>query len=184
MTNATTKRIEAKTHYYQAVEAVKNELGITNPFAVPKIKKIVINAGVGKLFDNKQRQEIVDYMEKLTGQVPKVVKAKRSIAGFKLRAGEINGVMVNLRGKKMLDFILLLVYIALPRTKDFRGVSRTAFDKNYRSYNLGIPNASIFPQIGFDSTVQFGLQVSFVFNQPTKNNLLLLEKLNFPFAKK
>jgi large subunit ribosomal protein L5 len=122
-------------------------------------------------------------LEKLTGQLPKMVQTGKSIAGFKIRKGDVNSAMVTLRGKKMLDFLLLLVYIALPRTKDFRGVKRDAFDKQYRTYNLGIPNASIFPQIGFDSSVQFGLQINIVFKQPGENNKLLLEKLNFPFIR-
>jgi large subunit ribosomal protein L5 len=79
--------------------------------------------------------------------------------------------------------LLLLIYIALPRTRDFRGLSRSSFDEQYSSYNIGIPNASIFPQIGFDSSVQFGMQVVIVFKTPGKNNLLLLQKLNFPFVK-
>jgi large subunit ribosomal protein L5 len=174
--------LTATDYYFGALEKVKQELPAVNPFALPKIEKIVINVGVGKL-DNKQRLEVIDYLEKLTGQKPKVVKAKKSISGFKLRAGEINGVMVTLRGKKMLDFLLLLIYIALPRTRDFRGLSRSSFDEQYISYNIGIPNASIFPQIGFDSSVQFGMQVVIVFKTPGKNNLLLLQKLNFPFSK-
>jgi len=174
--------LTANDYYFGALEKVKQELSGANPLALPKISKIVLNVGVGKL-DNKQRLEVVDYMEKLTGQKPKIVKAKRSISGFKLRTGEINGVMVTLRGKKMLDFLLLLVYIALPRTRDFRGLPKDSFDAQYTSYNIGIPNASIFPQIGFDSSVQFGMQVTIVFKNSGANNLLLLQKLNFPFAK-
>lgn len=175
-------RLETKSYYSNAREEVKKELKGVNPFALPQIEKIIINAGVGK-FDNKQRQEVATYLEKLTGQLPKVVQTTKSIAGFKTRKGDNNAVMVTLRGKKMLDFLLLLVYIALPRTKDFRGVKKEAFDKNFQTYNLGIANASIFPQIGFDSSVQFGLQINIVFKQPTQNNILLLEKLHFPFVR-
>jgi large subunit ribosomal protein L5 len=182
MTATQTKRLDTQTYYTNALEATKQELPEVNQFALPQIEKIVINAGVGKM-DTKQRQEVGAYLEKLTGQKTKMVQTGKSIAGFKTRKGDLNAAMVTLRGKKMLDFLLLLVYIALPRTKDFRGIKRDAFDKQGRTYNLGIPNASIFPQIGFDSSVQFGLQISIVFKQAGESNKILLEKLNFPFSR-
>ncbi len=183
-TTTTTKRLDTQTYYSNALEATKKELGDINEFALPKIEKIVINTGLGKFAsENKQKQEVAGYLEKLTAQKPKMIQTGKSIAGFKIRKGDINGAMVTLRGKKMLDFLLLLVYIALPRTKDFRGIKPDAFDKQFRTYNIGISNASIFPQIGFDASVQFGLQISIIFKKSGEQNKLLLEKLNFPFVK-
>lgn len=182
-TQTQTEILSAQTYYTTARENLRARLPGVNLFALPQIEKIVLNTGIGR-FENKERQEIVDYLERLTGQIPKVVRTNKSIASFKVRKGHDNGVMVTLRGKKMLDFLLLLIYIALPRTRDFRGLKRGAFDKNFRTYSIGIPSASIFPQIGFDASVQFGLQVNIVFKHPDQNNRLLLEELRFPFVRK
>jgi large subunit ribosomal protein L5 len=83
----------------------------------------------------------------------------------------------------MNDFLVNLVYIALPRTRDFRGISSTSFDRNFKSYSLGIQNSSIFPVIGFDSSVNFGMQINIVFKTGSENNKKFLENLNFPFKK-
>jgi len=169
-------------YYNNARAALKNDHQELNPFAIPAIDKIVLNIGVGK-FENSQREKMAEYLQKITGQKAKVIKSRKSIASFKLRKGEINGYQVTLRQTKAKDFLLGLVYLALPRTRDFRGVSSQSWDKNFRTYTLGIPNASIFPIIGFDIPFQFGLQVSIVFSQPTKLNYELLTQLKFPFEK-
>jgi large subunit ribosomal protein L5 len=143
---------------------------------------ISINVGVGK-YESKEKQEIVNFLHKITGQKPKQVKSRKSISNFKLRKGEINGVVVTLRGKKMYDFLLSLVYLALPVTRDFRGLKKNSFDKNYSSYSLGIPSTSIFPQVGFDAPVNFGMQINICFSTNTEENKVLLESFNFPFIK-
>ncbi|NJK71274.1 MAG: hypothetical protein HC932_03415 [Thermales bacterium] len=117
----------------------------------------------------------------MTGQKPKVVQSKVSVAGFKLRKGEPIGMVLTLRGKRMYDFLLNLVFLSLPRTRDFRGIPDSSFDKEYKSYSLGIRSSSVFPLIGFDTGINFGMQINLVFNQGREENKKLLQKLNFPF---
>lgn len=181
------KKTDAKTltsndYYAHALAEVQKDLGGINVMALPKIDKIVINAGIGK-YEKAQKDEIVDLVEKLTGQIPKRINSTKSISGFKLRAGDMVGVSVTLRGQKMRDFLLNLIYLSLPRTKDFKGVSKTAWDQKHATYSLGIKDASIFPQIGFSVKVNFGMQVNICFKHSGKNNELLLTKLQFPFSK-
>jgi large subunit ribosomal protein L5 len=170
----------------QAYTDVRTELQKENSgvhiFDLSQIEKISINVGVGK-FDTKQQADIADYLQKLTGNEPKKVPSKDSIAGFKLRKGVIVGIVSTLRGKKMKDFLTQLIYIALPRTRDFRGCKVDAFDHNNKVYSLGIPNASIFPVVGFDPSVNFGLQINIVFKNSSPLNKELLTKLNFPFKR-
>lgn len=153
-----------------------------NIFNHPKIDKISINAGIGRL-DNKDKEEVYKYILTLTGQKPKKVITKKSIASFKLRKGDLVGISATLRGKKAYDFLLHLIYIALPRTRDFKGVKSESFDSHKLTYSLGIPSASIFPTIGFSSTVTFGLQINIVFKTQGEKNKILLEKANVPFIK-
>lgn len=162
-------------------ELAKENKGV-NIFDIPKLNKISINIGVGK-FESKQKQDIAEYLSQLTGQKPKEVGTKKSIANFKTRKGDIVGLVSTLRGKKAQDFLLNLIYIALPRTRDFKGIKANAFDKNYSSYSLGIENSSIFPVVGFDASVNFGIQINIVFKKQIETNKLLLNKLNFPFKK-
>jgi len=169
-------------YYQKARETVKNTHPTLNTFAVPDVEKVVVNVGVGR-FENVQREKIAEYLLKLTGQKPKVIKAKKSISTFKLRKGEVNGYQVTLRQDKVKDFLLQLVYIALPRTRDFRGIPSNSWDKNQRTYTVGIPNASIFPVVGFDVPFQFGLQVTVVFRLGSPINIELLNALKFPFKK-
>lgn len=175
-------KLTSSDYFEEAYKTLEKELKIKNKFALPKIEKVVINAGIGK-FDKSQKDEIVDALEKLTGQVPKKTTSRTSISGFKLRAGDLVGVTTTLRGQKMKDFVLNLVYLSLPRTKDFRGISSESWDKNFSTYSLGIRDASIFPQIGFNSKVNFGLQVNICFKEANQDNKKMLEKLKFPFKK-
>jgi len=132
----------------------------------------------------KNIENIVEQFRIITGQHPQVTKAKKSIAGFKLREGEPLGVMVTLRGEKMWEFVDKLISTALPRVRDFQGVSRTAFD-GQGNYNLGISEQIVFPEINYDTIESIrGLQITFVTN--TKSNdhaFALLEALGMPFAK-
>jgi large subunit ribosomal protein L5 len=154
-----------------------------NPFLVPSIEKVVINIGVGnKKFDSKSKELIYKHLINLVGQKPKKVYTKKSISNFKLRAGDLVGLVVTLRGLKAYNFILNLVYLALPRTRDFKGITNV-FDSNNKTYSLGIKSASIFPSIGFGSALDFGMQINITFREGSPNNILLLKKLNFPFSK-
>lgn len=176
-------KLTSHDYYTNAQKAVAEELKL-NLFATPRITKIVINVGIGKFKDEKsQQEEVIDLLQKLTGQTPRKIHSKEAISGFKLKAGDLVGLQVTLRGKKVHDFLLNLVYLSLPRTKDFKGIKRNAWDSKFASYSIGIPDASIFPQIGFNAKINFGLQATICFAQGTENNVQLLEKLNFPFFK-
>lgn len=175
-----------KQKYQQeVVPALQKEFKHPNTFSVPKISKVVVNMGIT---DQQSRDAIianvVEQFKVITGMKPNVARAKKSIAGFKLRAGDPVGVMVSLRGDYMWEFLDKLVSLALPRVKDFQGVSRTAFDEN-GNYNLGIEEQIVFPEINYDQIQGVrGLQVTIVTN--TKNNVeafRLLELLGMPFAK-
>lgn len=176
-------QLTAHDYYTNALQAAAKELK-ANVFSAPRITKVVVSVGIGKFKGEKtQQDEIIDLVEKLTGQIPRKIYSKDAISGFKLRAGELVGLQVTLRGKKAHDFLLNLIYLALPRTKDFKGIKATAWDNNYASYSVGIPDASIFPQVGFNTKVSFGLQANICFARGDKNNVVLLNKLNFPFQK-
>lgn len=178
-----------KQYQEEIVAKLEKELGIDNVFSVPKLKKIVLNMGVTDFPQNPRSRmnnidNIVEQFRTITGQHPQVTKAKKSIAGFKLREGEPLGVMVTLRGERMWQFLDKLISTALPRVRDFQGVSRTAFD-GQGNYNLGISEQIVFPEINYDTIESIrGLQITFVTN--TKSNehaFALLEALGMPFAK-
>lgn len=153
--------------------------------AVPKITKIVLNVGITE--DQHQKESLENFarqLEVITGQKPKMTTAKKSIAGFKLRAGDPIGLMVTLRGERMYQFADKLINIVLPRVKDFQGVKRTSFDAN-GNYNMGIEEQIVFPEIEYGKIDKVrGLQVTFVTNtnDPVKA-LKLLEALGMPFVK-
>jgi large subunit ribosomal protein L5 len=174
--------LSSNEFFQQGYKKMADAHGTKNMFAVPKIAKVVINVGIGKL-DKAQKDEVIDQIEKLTGQIPRKITSRISIAGFKMRAGELVGVSVTLRGQKMRDFVFNTVYLALPRTKDFKGISAKAFDSNFAAYSLGIPDSSIYPQIGFSAKFNFGMQVTISFKSQTEANKELLQSLSFPFKK-
>lgn len=180
---------DLKTTYQQElVPQLEKEFGIKNVFAVPKLQKVVLNIGVTNPADPRARkpilENIVTQFETITGQKPQVTLAKKSIAGFKLREGDPMGVMVTLRGERMWDFVTKLITIALPRVKDFRGVSRVAFD-GQGNYSLGIEEQIIFPEINYDSIENVrSLQINFVTSATTNEQAFkLLELLGMPFEK-
>jgi large subunit ribosomal protein L5 len=175
----------AEIYTKSIVKPLMEELSITNIHQAPRLDKVVINVGVGDAKDNqKHLEEVVGNLTKITGQKPVITRAKQSIAGFKIRAGQPIGVRVTLRGDRMYDFIDRLVNIALPRLRDFRGLSRNGFD-GHGNYNLGVKEQVIFPEIHFDLAERIhGLNVTVVTN--AKNDqaaTALLEKLGFPFEK-
>jgi len=170
----------------QFVKELQAELGLENVNQVPKLEKVVVSVGIGKNKDDKHFYEVVkNTLNKVTGQAPVDRMARKSIAGFKIRAGMNRvGISVSLRGSRMYEFTDRLVSVSLPRVRDFHGVSAKAFDKN-GNYNLGIIEQSIFPELSFEETqTAHGLQVTFVISNGSKvASRALLEKLGFPFEK-
>lgn len=162
------------------------ELGLANVHQVPKLEKIVVSVGLGKNKDDKRHYEVVkNTLTKITGQAPVDRMAKKSIAGFKIRAGMNRvGINVTLRGAQMYEFMDRFVNIAMPRIRDFHGVGAKAFDKG-GNYNVGINDQSIFPELTFDETqLIHGLQVTFVMKSDDKtHSRALLEKFGVPFEK-
>lgn len=168
------------------VSALQQELKIGNRLAVPRVQKVTVNVGVGKLAKTnpKLAEEITANLAAITGQKPAVRRARQAISGFKVRAGEEVGLTVTLRGQKMYDFLAKLANIALPRLRDFRGLNPKSFDKS-GNLTLGIKEQIIFPEIVHEKAEQLhGLEVSIVTNSGSaENSQKLLEKLGFPFKK-
>lgn len=163
---------------------LKDELKFDNVHAVPKVEKIVINAGIGRLLQQnpKAMDMLVDTLRKITGQQPVVTKAAKAIAGFKIRQGQTVGLIVTLRQKRMYDFLNKLINVALPRTRDFRGLPRKGFDGR-GNYNCGVREVQVFPEVGEGLEAGFGLEVTIVTS--AKNNeegYALLKKFGFPFS--
>lgn len=178
-----------QAHYTsKLVPQLQKEFKLESALAVPRLKKIVLNVGVTEPQDPRGRKDvianIVDQFGVITGQQPMVTRAKKSIAGFKLRAGDPLGVMVTLRGERMWQFLDKLISISLPRVKDFQGVSRKAFD-GQGNYNLGIEEQIVFPEIVYDKIDKVrSLQVTVVMTGKNDvHSFRLLELLGMPFAK-
>lgn len=169
----------------EIVKALVEKFGYTNDLQAPKIEKIVINMGVGEAKDNaKVLENAVSDMEKITGQKPVITRAKKSVAAFKLREGMPIGCKVTLRGAKMYEFLDRLVNISLPRVRDFRGVSATAFDGR-GNYALGIKEQIIFPEIEYDKIDKVrGMDVIIVTTANTdEEGRELLKQFGMPFQK-
>ena len=165
---------------------LKESLGLKNIFMAPKIQKVVLNMGLGlDGADAKILKAAEEDMGKITGQKPVVTKFKKSVANFKTRKGTNAGLKVTLRKNKMYEFIDRLVNIALPRIKDFRGLSPKGFDK-FGNYTFGVKEHIIFPEVSFERAEKVrGLDVVVVIKAINKDHsFALLEKMNFPFIKK
>ena len=163
--------------------AIAKEFGIENPMAIPKVEKIVVNMGVGEAIANaKILDAAVEELRSITGQKPVVTKAKKSIAAFKLRQGMNIGSMVTLRGERMYEFLDRLISVALPRVRDFRGISGKAFDGR-GNYTLGIREQLIFPEIDFNKVDKTrGMNISIVTTATTDEQARsLLKALGMPF---
>ena len=166
--------------------ALKDSLGLKNIFMAPRIEKIVLNMGLGlDGSDAKILKAAEEDIGKITGQKPVITKFKKSVANFKTRKGSNAGLKVTLRKDKMYEFIDRLVNIALPRIKDFRGLSTKGFDK-FGNYTFGVKEHIIFPEVSFDRADKVrGLDIVVVISSKNKDHsFALLEKLNFPFIKK
>jgi large subunit ribosomal protein L5 len=163
--------------------AIAKEFGIKNPMAIPRVEKIVLNMGMGEaIANNKILDTATDELRAVTGQKPVVTKAKKSIASFKLRQGMPIGVMVTLRGDRMYEFLDRLVSIALPRVRDFRGVSPKAFDGR-GNYTIGVREQLIFPEIDFNKVDKLrGMNISIVTTARNDEQArALLKGLGMPF---
>ncbi|MGA9532245.1 MAG: 50S ribosomal protein L5 [Anaerolineales bacterium] len=179
------------THYlkelYQKeiVSRLREQYDIPNVMQVPRVEKVVVNVGVGDALDDaKALDEAVETITTITGQRPVVTLARKSVANFKLREGRAIGVKVTLRGERMWAFLDRLVNIALPRTRDFRGVSTNSFDGR-GNYTLGVREQLIFPEIHYDSIEQVrGFEVTIVTTAPDdEQGMALLAALGMPFRR-
>lgn len=169
----------------EIVDAMIKKFGYKNVMEVPKLDKIVINMGVGEAKENaKVLESAVSDMETITGQKAVITKAKHSIANFKIREGQSIGCKATLRGDKMYEFLDRLVNLALPRVRDFRGVSANSFDGR-GNYALGIKEQIIFPEIEYDKVDKVrGMDIIFVTTAKTDEEAReLLRQFNMPFAK-
>ena len=176
-------RIKEK-YLNEAVPALQQKFGYKNPMQIPKLSKIVINMGLGDCKDNPKALEVaVKELAAIAGQQPLVTKARKSIANFKLREGMNVGAKVTLRGSRMEEFMDKLVNIALPRVRDFRGVSDKAFDGR-GNYALGIREQLLFPEIEYDKVEKIrGMEMIFVTTAQTDEECKeLLRLLVMPFA--
>ena len=176
-----------KELYYKEIQpALKEQLGFKNTYMGPKIQKVVINMGLGlDGNDAKIVKSCEEDLGKLTGQKPVITKFKKSISNFKTRKGSNAGVKVTLRSYKMYEFIDRLVNIALPRIKDFRGLTSRGIDSS-SNYSFGIKEHIVFPEINFDKVDKIrGLDITIVTTSKTKEGALeLLKEFNFPLNNK
>ena len=166
--------------------ALKTELGFKNLNMSPKIEKIILNMGLGlDGNDSKVLKSCEEDLAKIAGQKPVTTKFKKSVANFKTRKGSNAGLKVTLRKNKMYEFLDRLVNIALPRIKDFRGLSPNGFDK-FGNYTFGVKEHIIFPEVSFDRADKVrGLDIVIVISSLSKDHsFALLQKMNFPFIKK
>lgn len=167
----------------EIINKLMEEFGSKNRNEVPKISKVVLNVGIGKaVSDSKIVDQVMENLAKITGQKPALTRAKKSIAGFKLRQGVQIGAKVTLRGEMMYEFLERLRSVVLPRVRDFRGLDISAFD-GQGNYNLGLKEISVFPEVSEEEfSYPFGIAVTIVTLTKDKNKAKrLLELLGFPF---
>ena len=173
-----------KERYQKEVApAIAKEFGISNPMAIPRVEKVVLNMGMGEAIANaKILDTAVEELRTITGQKPVITKAKKSIASFKLRQGMPIGVMVTLRGDRMYEFLDRFVSIALPRVRDFRGVSPKAFDGR-GNYTIGVREQLIFPEIDFNKVDKLrGMNITIITSARNDEQArALLKGLGMPF---
>jgi large subunit ribosomal protein L5 len=179
-----TKPARLKIRYRkEGVPSLMKEFGFKNPNQVPRLDQIVINMGLGEaLANNKILESAVDQLGAITGQKPVVTRARKSIANFKLRQGQAIGAAVTLRNDRMYEFMDRLINVALPRVRDFKGVSSKAFDGK-GNYTLGVREQIIFPEINYDQIEKVkGLNISFVTTaRNDEQGLALLRHFGLPF---
>ena len=173
-----------REHFHKSVvPALKKDFGYTNPMAIPKVEKVSINIGLGEATGNSKLMDgAVNELASISGQKPVVTRAKKSIAAFKLREGMAIGCMVTLRGDRMYEFLDRLMNVALPRVRDFRGVSPKSFDGR-GNYTLGLKDQLIFPEIDYNKVEKTkGMNISITTTAKTDaEGLALLRHLGMPF---
>ncbi len=176
----------AEKYKKEIAPALKDELDIGNPMAVPKLSKVVISMGLGRAIQEKKLLESASRdLGLIAGQKPVICRAKKSVSNFKLRKGYDIGCMVTLRGRRMYEFVERFVNVAVPRTRDFRGLSTTSFDGR-GNYTVGIADQTIFPEVDVDR-VDFvqGMNITFVTTAEKDTDArALLGKLGMPFRRK
>jgi large subunit ribosomal protein L5 len=169
----------------EVVPSLVKQFGYANPMQVPRLQKIVVNVGLGEAIQNRKLLDVaVDELTAITGQKPVITKARKSIANFKLREGMTIGCMVTIRRDRMFEFLDRLVNVALPRVRDFKGVSPKAFD-GQGNYSLGVKEQIIFPEIEYDKIEKIhGMNISIVTSARTdEEGRALLDRLGMPFRK-
>lgn len=182
MTNETIPRMKLRFRD-ELVPRLKDELGLANVMQVPRLEKVVINMGIGDAVkDGRMLDAALADLEVITGQKPVVTKARKSIAGFKLREGTSIGAKVTLRGDRMWEFLDRLVTLALPRIRDFRGLEPNAFD-GHGNFTMGVTEQLIFPEIDYDKVLQVrGMDITVVTTARSDDEgRALLLALGFPF---
>ena len=181
---ATKPRLKEK-YYTDILKQLMAEKKYKNIMEAPRLKKITINMGVGSATQNaKELEGAVKDLAKISGQKPVITKAKKSIASFKLRAGNSIGCKVTLRGARMYEFLDRLLNIAIPRIRDFRGISKKSFDGR-GNYTIGLREQTIFPEVSVDDITSLkGMNITLTLNSKSDaDSLALLEKFGFPFKK-
>ena len=180
------KTIPLKEKYEkEVVGELKNKFGYNNIMSVPKLEKVVVNAGVGKMLKEGDKiEEVFESISQITGQRPIKTKAKKAVAGFKVREDMEIGIKVTLRGKKMWSFMDRLVGVSLPRTRDFQGIKSSSVDSN-GNINIGIKEQIIFPEISPEKVKNiFGMQITVVTSAVNKQEgMELFRMLGFPIQK-
>ena len=174
------------TYEKEMITKLMSKLSLKNRHDVPKIKKIILNMGLGEdASDSKKLKACADDMALISGQKPIITKFKKSISNFKTRKGSNAGVKVTLRSQKMYEFIDRLVNIALPRIKDFRGLSSKGIDNSF-NYSFGIKEHIVFPEVNFDKVDKIrGLDITIVtYSKSKQGTLELLKEFNFPLYEK
>jgi len=174
-----------KTYQQKIVPRLLKELNLKNPWAVPRIEKVVINVGLGEaVADKGVIEKVAEVLKAITGQKPKITKARLSVSGFKLREGSPIGLAVTLRQDRMFHFLEKLFKIVFPRLRDFQGLSPKSFDGR-GNYTLGLPEQTIFPEVDYDKIDKIrGLEITIVTSAESDEKAkLLLEKLGMPFEK-
>ncbi len=169
----------------EIVAALGQQLGRTNPHAIPRLEKIVVSMGLGKSIGERKRlEEATEHLSLITGQRPQITKAKVAVSGFRLREGMEIGCRVTLRGARMYEFLDRLITLALPRVRDFRGLNPKGFDGR-GNYNMGLNEQMVFPEINPDkANFTQGMNITMVTSAPTDDEgRMLLKELGIPFRK-
>ena len=184
-----TPRLQAQVRDEIAPKLMK-EFGLKNPHQVPNLQKVVINVGVGKHLENQKlkpdfRDTVISTLSTISGQKPVMVKARKSVANFKVREGAPSAFMVTLRRERMWSFLDRLINLAMPRIKDFRGVSEKAFD-NSGNYSFGLTEQAVWPEINMANVNHsHGMNINIIFDESTPAmSRMLLSEIGFPFARK